>query len=422
MAIDYYKKILDLQNTKKNLLDSADKMIENGNFGADLTEIQNQIKTVSEQIDQVSAVAAASAVGATVEEKPVEPVQDGKKSEKVFNSLGEQLRAIRNAATGTIDERLYKVNNDVKGAQTGVGSDGGFAIQEDFAGVILDTAAETGEILKRVNRHTISANSNSMRWVTTDETDITSSVFGGVQMFWATEGGTVNATKPKFKEVKCDLEKMMGFAYVTSEMLEDVAFMSSFLSRCFTVATQRLLESAIIGGSGSGQPLGILESDATVEVAKETSQAAATINTDNILKMWQRGYHRYRNNMVWLCHPDCEEQLQRLEMNGESIWMPEGGLTVAPYQRVLGRPVIYTDQCSALGTAGDILLADLSKYILLTKGSARQDWSMHVEFLTDQQCFRMVLRCNGRPEVDAPVTLKNTTLTRSPFVTLADRA
>lgn len=422
MAIDYYKKIVEMQNTKKTLLEQADGLIENGKFGAELTEIQNQIKTVSEQIDQVSAVAAASAVGATVEEKPAEPVQNEKKPEKVFNSLGEQLRAIRNAASGNVDERLYKVNNDVKGAQTGVGSDGGYAIQEDFAGVILDTAAETGEILKRVNRHTISANSNSMRWVTTDETDISETVFGGVQMHWATEGGTVNASKPKFKEVKCDLEKMMGFAYVTSEMLEDVAFMSSFLSRCFTVATQRLLESAIIGGSGSGQPLGILESDATVEVAKETSQAAATINTDNILKMWQRGYHRYRNNMVWLCHPDCEEQLQRLEMNGDSIWMPEGGLTVAPYQRVLGRPVIYTDQCSALGTAGDILLADLSKYILLTKGSARQDWSMHVEFLTDQQCFRMVLRCNGRPEVDAPVTLKNTTLTRSPFVTLADRA
>lgn len=422
MAIDYYKKIVEMQNTKKNLLDTADKMIESGNFGAELTEIQNQIKTVSEQIDQVSAVAAASATGAVVpEEKPAE-VQNAKKPERYFNSLGEQLRAIRNAASGTVDERLYKVNDAVKGAQTGVGSDGGYAIQEDFAGVILDTAAETGEILKRVNRHTISANSNSMRWVTTDETDISSSVFGGVQMYWTTEGGTVTATKPKFKEVKCDLEKMMGLAYVTSEMLEDVAFMSSFLSRCFTVATQRLLESAIIGGSGSGQPLGILNSTAKVEVAKETSQADATINTDNILKMWQRGYHRYRSNMVWLCHPDCEEQLQRLEMNGDSIWMPEGGLTVAPYQRVLGRPVIYSDQCSALGTAGDIILADLSKYILLQKGSARQDWSMHVEFLTDQQCFRMILRCNGRPEVDAPVTLKNTTLTRSPFVTLGDRS
>lgn len=47
---------------------------------------------------------------------------------------------------------------------------------------------------------------------------------------------------------------------------------------------------------------------------------------------------------------------------------------------------------------------------------------MHVEFLTDQMCFRMVLRCNGMPKVTAPITLKNSTRTRSPYVTLAARA
>ena len=68
-----------------------------------------------------------------------------------------------------------------------------------------------------------------------------------------------------------------------------------------------------------------------------------------------------------------------------------------------------------------MLLADLKQYMLLRKGTARQDWSMHVEFLTDQQCFRMVLRCSGTPKTTAPVTLKNSKRTRSPFVTLAAR-
>ena len=76
----------------------------------------------------------------------------------------------------------------------------------------------------------------------------------------------------------------------------------------------------------------------------------------------------------------------------------------------------------ALGAKGDIALVDLSQYLLLKKGSAKQDWSMHVEFLTDQMCFRMVLRCNGAPKVNAPLKIKNSTLTRSPFVTLAARA
>ena len=167
--------------------------------------------------------------------------------------------------------------------------------------------------------------------------------------------------------------------------------------------------------------MGILNSDATIAVAKESNQAAATINTQNILGMWQRGLTRNRRSMIWLAHPDCEMQFQQLTLNGDSIWMPEGGLADAPYQRILGRPVIYDDNCSALGSKGDVNLVDLSRYILVKKGGAKQNWSMHVEFLTDQMCFRMVLRVNGAPDTNKTIKLKNTTLTRSPFVTLADR-
>lgn len=59
--------------------------------------------------------------------------------------------------------------------------------------------------------------------------------------------------------------------------------------------------------------------------------------------------------------------------------------------------------------------------ILLTKGTVKQDWSIHVEFLTDQNCFRVVYRCNGAPKVNKPLTIKNSSKTRSPFVALADR-
>ena len=68
-----------------------------------------------------------------------------------------------------------------------------------------------------------------------------------------------------------------------------------------------------------------------------------------------------------------------------------------------------------LGTKGDVLLVDPMQYILLTKGTAKQDWSIHVEFLTDQNCFRMVFRCNGAPKVNKALTIKNSSKLRSPF-------
>lgn len=417
--MDYFKKIDELKNKKNELIDQADKLISENKFGDQLKGVQDKIKETAYAIDQLTEQAAVSAANAN---SGSAGMGNGDKPFRVFTSLGEQLQAIRNAARGEVDERLERVNNAVQGNNVGTGADGGYAIQEDFAGSILETAATTGEILSRVDTYTCSAPSNSVRFMTANETDLSESVFGGVKMAWAAEGATVAALKPQFRETKVDLEKMLGFAYATDELLQDTSFMTSLYSRAFTVALRRLLEENIIRGDGSGKPQGILSSTATIEVAASASQAADTITTDNILGMWQRSIPERRSKTVWLTHPDCELQLQQLVFSGEPIWMPEGGLSASPYQRILGRPIIYTDQMSTLGDKGDIMLADLSQYLLIKKGSVKQDWSMHVEFLTDQMCFRVVFRCNGAPKIDAPIKFKNTTLTRSPFVTLAARA
>lgn len=88
---------------------------------------------------------------------------------------------------------------------------------------------------------------------------------------------------------------------------------------------------------------------------------------------------------------------------------------------MLNKPVLFEDSCPALGSKGDVMLVDPMQYILLSKGTAKQDWSIHVEFLTDQNCFRMVFRCNGAPKVNKPLKIKNSAKTRSPFVALAAR-
>lgn len=415
--MDYMAKINELTAQKNELIQKAEGLIDKGQLGEELADAQNQIKDLAAKIARVTDLAAASAANA----KPIPEPENGRKGEKpsplhVFDSLGDQLKAIENfARRGQMDERLERLNNEAKGANTGVGAEGGFAIQEDFAKGILETAAEHGEILSRVRKYTVGANANSVRWYAIDEDDVSSHVFGGVQVYWAEEGGTVNAAKPKLRQVKCDLEKMMGLAYATSEMLEDTTFMTSFFGHTFSVAVERLLEEAILSGTGTGQPKGILTSTALLEHQRAEENK---IGITDVLGLWQLAHHKYRRNMVWLAHPDCEEQLQQLTLGDKPIWMPEGGISEAPYQRILGRPVLYTDCCAKLGEKGDLQLDDLSKYTLITKGGARQAWSMHVEFLTDQMAYRIVLRCNGTPELTQAVTIRNSESKRSAFVAL----
>ena len=420
--MDYAQKINDLKNSKQELVHQAEGLVNEGKT-EEVLALNEQIKALNQQIQAVEELASQSAGSA----KPVNIriKEDGPHTP--FASLGEQLQAIYNAKTrGLVDGRLLEVNNAVAGSAESVGSDGGFAIQEDFAGRIMESAVTTGEILSRVDSYTVGAGSNAARWLMVDETDVSASVFGGVQMYWASEGATVLASKPKFKEMKLDLEKMMGFAYATEELLQDATFMTGFFGSAFTLAGQRLLESSIIEGDGVGKPLGILKSKALITVPKETSQAAGTVLGENLLKMYGRFALKNRRNSVWLMHPDLEMDLPKLYLTmgseSKSIWLPEGGISGAQYQTIFGRPIIFDDNCAAKGSAGDIILADLQQYMLLKKGTARQDWSMHVEFLTDQMCFRIVFRCNGAPKTANPGKLKNSANTRSPFVTLAARA
>lgn len=418
--MDLAKVLNDLRREKADKLAQAEQLLGEGRV-AEASALDGELDALCQRIAATENLMRRS-------QEDAQPLPGGGESQdkggeaRPFRSLGEQLQAVVNAAkTHVVDKRLLQVNNAVQGANEGTGADGGFAVQEDFAGSILETAVSTGDILSRVDSYTVGANSNAARWLMVDETDVSASVFGGVQMYWASEGASVAASRPKFKELKLDLEKMMGFAYATDELLQDAAFMTGFFGSAFTVAANRLLEDAIISGDGSGKPTGILNSGALIAVDAEAGQAAGTVNARNILKMWSRALTSGRRNMVWLMHPDLEDQLPQLMLGDKLIWMPEGGISGGQYQTILGRPVLFNDNCQAMGTKGDVLLADLKQYMLLKKGTAKQDWSMHVEFLTDRMCFRMVLRCNGTPKVTAPITLKNSVHTRSPFVTLGAR-
>lgn len=430
MAFDYMEKITELRAQKKQLLDQAENFVKEGKF-EEADKITSQMEGLNKNIQSLEKLSDASRSNATSAYDGVLHDGTGKPKDKgnevkPFASLGEQLKAIYTAKhTGQVDERLLQVNNAAQGANEGVGADGGFLLQTDFAQGIMESAVQNSPLLNRLDRYTCSSPANAMRWVSVAETDVSSSVFGGIQMYWTSEATTVGASKPQFREMKMDLEKMMGLAYCTEEMLQDAAFMNGFFGNAFTLAADRLLTSSIISGDGNGKPLGFLKAPALVTVDAEADQAAGTFLGANAIKMQARSMPQNRNRLVWLMHPDVEEQLPYLSIqSGEAakfLWNPEGGLGGFDAQRVLNKPVLFEDSCSALGTKGDIMLVDPFQYILLTKGTARQDWSIHVEFLSDQRCFRMVYRCNGAPKVESPITIKNSTKTRSPFVALADR-
>jgi HK97 family phage major capsid protein len=168
-----------------------------------------------------------------------------------------------------------------------------------------------------------------------------------------------------------------------------------------------------------------MASPALVTVPKEAGQGADTVVSENISKMWARMWAKSRANAVWFINQDVEPQLDAMGvtvgLGGIPTYMPPGGLADAPYGRLKGRPVVIVEQASTVGDTGDILLADLSQYLLIDKGGVQAATSIHVQFVTDETAFRFVYRVDGEPVWNAPLTPFKGSNTLSPFVALAAR-
>jgi HK97 family phage major capsid protein len=344
-----------------------------------------------------------------------------------FKSFGEQLVAVRKAAQQGVmaDPRL--VDTKATGLSEGVPADGGFLVQEDFSATLLQRLYAQGELLSRVTRIPISANSNRLKINTIDESSrADGSRWGGVLAYWKAEAAEKTASKTKFAQLQLELNKLIGLCYATDELLADAAALEAIISMAFQNEFTFQVEDAIINGDGSGKPLGILNSPCLVSVAKESGQTADTVVTENIFKMWSRMWAPSRANAVWLINQDIEPQLFAMYLavgtGGVPVYLPANGVADSPFGRLMGRPVIPVEHCQTLGDKGDIILADLSQYLMIEKGGMETASSIHVKFVYDETAYRFVMRTDGQPSWKSALTPAHGSNTLSPFVTLAERA
>jgi len=395
-------------------------------------EYQNIINTKERQ-DRIAAELERPGTPLTV------PKNDNKGSgitirdKDKFNSFGTQMAAVMRAGVpgGTVDPRLRTIRAaEGSGLSESVPSDGGFLVQQDFSTELLKDVFETGILASRCRRIPISARSNSIKIPGIDETSRASSRAGGIVGYWEDEAALKTASAPKFRKIELNLKKLIGLCYATDELLDDATALEGVIRQGFTSEFGFLLDDSIVNGTGAGQPLGILNAGCLVSVAKEAGQAADTVVTENIIKMYSRIFASSRSNAVWLINQNVEPQLFTMSLSvgtgGIPVYMPAGGLSGQPYATLFGRPVLAIEQAATLGDLGDIIFADLPNgYILAEKGGIQSDMSIHVRFLYDESVFRFVMRIDGQPvraSVLAPYKGSSTNDTQSHFIALAARA
>lgn len=338
--------------------------------------------------------------------------------------LGEQLLAVaRSTGAGKpVDARLTQINAAAAGLNERVDSEGGFLVQHDTSDELLQEAYETGVMVRRTRQRPVTGTGLKIRAV--DETSrATGSRKGGIQVYWSGEADEVTATKPKFRVIDLDLDRVMGVYYATDELLQDATALQADVSGWFREEFGFAFDDAVIRGNGVGQPLGVLNSPALVSVAKEAGQAADTLVAANFHKMFARMPARSLRNATWFNNQDTWPQIFALEDTaGHRIYLPGGRIDDAPFGLIHGRPIEPIEQASTIGDQGDVLFLDLNQYLWISKGGIEAATSIHVEFLSGQTAFRFRVRVNGAPIPASAVAPYKGSATLSPFVTLDARA
>ena len=252
---------------------------------------------------------------------------------------------------------------------------------------------------------------------------------GGMLGYWVDEGQTLTKSKPTFRDVTVKLNKVAVLVYLTDELIADTGdALENYVTRKASEEFNFLIGNALFNGTGAGQPLGVLNAPSFLAIAKETGQAAKSIVTENIERMYNRFYAANLPNARWFHNQDCQSSLGLMTLGigaaGIATYMPtvSGGMADAPFGTLKGLPRQPLEFAQTVGTQGDIVLADMKQMITISKGGMMQAVSMHVEFLTDQLALRFVMRVGGQPWEISPITPYNGTNTQSSFVGLATRS
>jgi HK97 family phage major capsid protein len=347
-----------------------------------------------------------------------------------FKSLGEQLGAVITAARAPdyADARLEKYNQlmAATGMHEGSLDAGGAWVQTEFGMNLMERTYEVGSVLSRIPEQPIGPNANAYSALLIKETSrATGSRYGGLRVYRTGEGQTITGSRPEFDRKEIRPYELAALCYLTNTMLADATQVQGHVERLFPLEASFVMEDEIFNATGVGASMGVLNATATVSVAKEGGQAAATIVAKNVSKMWGRLWAPSRKNAIWFYNQDIEQELDSLFIPvGTSGLTPAHVITYGPTGelRLKGKPAVPVEYCQTLGTVGDLILMDPTQYLGVRKGEVQTASSIHVAFVTNELALRFVWRYAAEPLWRSALTPKNGTNTLSPFVTLATRA
>lgn len=334
-----------------------------------------------------------------------------------FRSIWYNSKALRDS--DEIQARLERVRKIQNSFSSVVPDAGGYLIPETLRSEILSVALETA--LVRPLARVIPMETLAVPIPSIDATSNASSVFGGIVAYWTEEAASLTESQASFGRVRLESKKLTAYAEVPNELMADAPAFGAFFSQLFPEAVAYYEDYAFLQGSGTGEPLGVLNSG-NAGVVQVLENTANNIKWDDVVAMYKRMLPSSLGRAVWVASIDTFDQLAKMTVSGATIplWLTGGQGIDSPPLSLLGRPIYFTEKVPALGTTGFGALSfiDFGYYLIGDRQAMTAESSPHYKFANDKTAFRIIERVDGRPWLQTAITPKNGSATLSPYVSL----
>jgi HK97 family phage major capsid protein len=330
-----------------------------------------------------------------------------------FKSFGEFVQNV--ARNG---EKLY--SKEFKATMTeGVPSDGGFMVPTEFSDTLIQDVLDNSFMM---NNSTIFPLERPQMKKAVWFADDYSSNVGGITAYWTGEASAITESDAELMQLNFDCKKLAILTNVSNELLRDGDKASADIEAILKAAIKSYIDYYLLSqGSGGGQPLSLLNSACAVTVSGEDGQTADSIDYANVKKMFARQLNKGKG--TWITNDDCLPELMEL-----TIPVGTGG-TFYPVLKensgsysIFGRPLYTNQNMPTLGDAGDLVLADMSKYAIGLLQNITIASTGAYKFNQDITTFRVIVRLDAMNVMDSAVTPRKSANTLSPVVKLGARA
>jgi HK97 family phage major capsid protein len=284
-----------------------------------------------------------------------------------------------------------EVETEAKALGSDQGYHGGNLVPQEFVPILQRLPGEPVAIFPRCT--ILPCQTGQLTFPFLEQSDA-GGEYGGVTFSWINEGAEKDETEPVFQQRTIDAHELAGYTEITHRLISRSAIaIEPLLVSLYRDALMNIVDTALLTGTGVGQPLGVIPCAGVRVVARAAAGAVAWADLLG-LKHALMAYHR--SGAIFVLDDTVEAALLNvLDANNRPVFNNNFGEGM--YERLAGKPYITLERTPNLGTEGDVVFGDFSKYIIAMEEDIVIKRSDHFRFRHNRAAFVCYIVLGGMP-------------------------